>query len=147
MAETAMECCSQCPNHCPADDLKCGRGESYFARMQGIEQERQTEYSHGGAHEQEHGHGGAYEKGREHKHGGAHGHEHGRGAGMGKEHFPDKNSLYGLLRGCGHYLHHNCGRDMGAEEIQALFGVLGESEQAELKVLLGKLLAGWESRA
>lgn len=133
MTETTMEYCSQCPNHCPADDLKCGRGRNYFAQMQGLEPEEHPGHEHG----------------HEYKHEGAHGHgqRHGHGAGQGKERFPDKNSLYGLLRGCGHYLHHNCGGDMGEEEIQALFGVLSENEQAELKELLGKLLAGWESLA
>lgn len=50
------------------------------------------------------------------------------------------DSLLGLLRQCGHTLHHAGG---GREESE-LFQMLSEAERAELQSLLQKVMAGWQ---
>lgn len=35
--------CNQCPNACPSDALKCGRGKAYFRRLESGETEFQSE--------------------------------------------------------------------------------------------------------
>lgn len=58
---------------------------------------------------------------------------------MGK---PD--DLYGLMRACGHYLHHSSGNPQREEGRQQLFAALDEAEQETLKGLLKKLTESWE---
>jgi len=104
--------CPQCPRHCPADALSCGRGRAYF------DQEND-------APKQGHGHGE-----HDHKNRGSH-EEHG-------DHHskPGKNTVEGLLRICGHKLHHG-GVDGD------LCAALSEGEQKQLKELLTKLVESW----
>lgn len=53
------------------------------------------------------------------------------------------DDLYGLMRACGHYLHHSVGRHQEERE-ENLFAALGGAEQETLKGLLKKLLDSWE---
>ena len=110
--------CNQCPNQCPADALKCGRGRHYFEQLEnpeGIKSEERGQHGHGESH------------------GGGHGRGHGK-----------SDDLYGLMRGCGHYLHHSGGKHQKAGEENRLFAALDEGEQECLKGLLKKLLDSWE---
>lgn len=34
--------CNQCPNACPRDALKCGRGKAYFQRLESGEEQRES---------------------------------------------------------------------------------------------------------
>ena len=72
--------CNQCENHCPIDDLKCGKGRRAFGLEQG---------ENGNGQNHEHGHG--------------HGHEHGHGAHC---HHKKMEGVLGLLQSCGYALHH-----------------------------------------
>ena len=56
--------CNQCENHCPVDDLKCGKGRRAF----GLEGEHGEEHSHEHGHDHDH-----------HGHHGDHDHEHNHG--------------------------------------------------------------------
>ena len=49
----------------------------------------------------------------------------------------DENSLEGLMRRCGHVLHH------GGRSGDELFQALSDEEQTALKALLKKLLESW----
>ncbi len=90
-----QEFCNQCPNHCSADSLKCGRGRAYFG------DNSQT------SHEVHNHHG-----------------------------FDSAdNSVVGLLRQCGHYLHHNDGSS------DQLTSCLSKEELATLESLLQKIVA------
>jgi len=60
-----------------------------------------------------------------------HGHEHGRHAGG------DKTNLSGLLRFCGHKLHHG-------GDTKDLYSALSQEEQNILIALLTKLTEAWE---
>lgn len=91
--------CDQCENHCPEDNLQCGRGRRHFG----------LESSEGGE--------------------GRHGH---------RQELP--SGPIGLLRQCGHLLHH------GGAAGDNLLAALNEQEQAELERLLEKLLSDWKSR-
>lgn len=126
--------CNQCPNQCPADALKCGRGRHYFEQLEnpeGFKMDEKGEHGHGEGHGENHGH-------REsHGHGENHGHGHKEGHGR-------SDDLYGLMRGCGHYLHHNSGGHQEAGGENGLFAALDEGEQECLKGLLKKLLNSWE---
>ena len=118
--------CNQCPNQCPADALKCGRGRHYFEQLENPEGIKADERA---------GHG----YGEGHGHSENHGHGHKEGHGHGKS-----DDLYGLMRGCGHYLHHSGGKHQEAGEENQLFAALDEGEQECLKGLLKKLLDSWE---
>lgn len=93
--------CPQCPNHCPANALRCGRGRAWLKQRE----------------------------------------EDGSG---------ESEELYGLMRRCGHYLHHSAGQGHGREQKQGnhekdrLFDALNEEEKDCLKDLLKKLLDSWE---
>lgn len=116
MSAENKKTCNQCNNQCPVDALKCGRGKAFFG------EEGEMAKGHG-----REGHG------RE-----GHGREgHGGGASFASD------SLYGLMRGCGHYLHHNQGNNGGTDESE-LFRVLDEAEKKELKRLLAKVLDSWK---
>ena len=65
------------------------------------------------------------------------GHGHGHGHGYGK---PDLSGPLGLLRQCGHMLHHG---SIGEEEA---LSALPKEEQEELERLLGLLLADWQAK-
>lgn len=66
-----------------------------------------------------------------------HDHEHSHEHGHGK---PDLSGPLGMLRQCGHMLHH--GGAGGEDPLSAL----SEEEQKELERLLGLLLADWQSK-
>lgn len=53
-------------------------------------------------------------------------------------HGANPDTLYGVMRRCGHILHHG---DMDKEKV---FDGLTEDEQAQLKTLLTKLLDSWK---
>lgn len=111
--------CTQCHNQCPVDALKCGRGKAFFG------EEGKMAADRGGEGNGREGHGG---------------NGHGKdGHGRGPSFNPD--SLYGLMRGCGHYLHHSQGN--GCPDESVLFGALDEQERDELKRLLAKVLNSW----
>lgn len=56
-----------------------------------------------------------------------------------KMHGEGKNTLYGLMRRCGHKLHH------GEVKKEEAFNGLSAEEQEQLKTLLTKLLASWNT--
>ncbi len=74
--------CPQCPRHCPADALSCGRGRAFFGQESGMQ---------------------AYHEGHVHK---DFDHPHGE---RGHHAKPDLETLEGLLQACGHTLHHGRG--------------------------------------
>lgn len=103
--------CPLCHNHCPIDSPKCSRGKELAEQIQAgapVDLDAMMKQP---------------EHGKDHRHG------H-RGP-------KDYDSLEGLLRECGHVLHHGGGKD-------DLFAGLTAEEQAELKALLQKLIAGWK---
>lgn len=111
--------CNQCPNHCPADALQCGKGRHYFEQLENPD--------------------AAAADGEEHRgHGEGHGHREG--------HHGKSDDLYGLMRACGHYLHHSHsgGKHQDGSERNHLFAALDETEQETLKGLLKKLTDSWE---
>ena len=55
-------------------------------------------------------------------------------------HMPDPDSLLGLMRQCGHILHHSSSQ----KEEQELFKMLDESERSTLQALLQKVRRGWQ---
>lgn len=118
-----MTNCPLCPHHCPIDSPSCERGQSLVEKLKAGEnvdiESLRKERGHG-----EHGHGEHGERGRG---------EHGHG-----EHKRDRESLEGLLRECGHALHHRDGSDT------AMFGALSAEEQDALKSLLKKLVESWD---
>ena len=116
--------CTQCPNHCPADDLHCRRGQAYFANLQGegpAEPERHE-------HHEDHDH---------HKYHGHHeGHPHHEGHGHPHFEINENSSLETLLRACGHRLHHGMpGGPHGSQEklLQILNEQGGRADQRELQ--------------
>lgn len=52
-----------------------------------------------------------------------------------------EEQLLFLLRKCGHFLHHDAGRDANAAE---LLGVLTEEEKSSLEAILKKCLEHWK---
>ena len=146
--------CPGCPRHCDLSAPGCVRGEAYAAG--------ETEESHigpkdGPLHE-EHHHIGP-EHGLEHEHGphrvpGPHGHHgpHGPGPGPGPhgphgphgrgprpeppEPEPDRDSLLGLMRRCGHYLAHRAGAVSSRERMLRLLAERGKMPQSDLVLLL-----------
>lgn len=122
-----MEYCTQCENHCPENELRCGRGRRYF----GVEDSAETAGRHehdGEGRRHEHGEEGR-EHGRRHEHGEegrehGHRHEHGeeRGHGRGSvrerrrfstEEIENMEDPAELIRACGHELFHRRGREGG----------------------------------
>ena len=110
------EYCSQCPNHCPADDLHCGRGRAYFANLEGGAEAEQS------GHRPDHG---FHERGGRHEGHGPHegqGPREGHGPHQEHMHHPrpeinEQSSLETLLRACGHRLHHGMpGGPHGSQE-------------------------------
>ena len=71
--------CPQCPRHCPADALSCGRGRAFFGQESSMQEDHE-----------------------EHEH---RGFDHPRGE-RGHHGKPDLETLEGLLQACGHALHH-----------------------------------------
>lgn len=139
MTNTEMKNCNQCPNQCPADALRCGRGRAYFARLENGEEQENTQASHEegrhggkpGWHEEGkkwedegRGEGKRWEDGchwegrhgrKEERHG--HGNEnhhsreqHGSGKEDGEYGYGENAELYELMRMCGHYLYHSAGQ-------------------------------------
>lgn len=82
-----MTNCPQCPRHCPADALSCGRGRAFFGQE-----------STGQADHERHEH---KDFDRPHPHG-----ENGHHV------KPDLETLEGLLSVCGHALHHGRGESV-----------------------------------
>ncbi len=56
MRNDEMTNCPQCENHCPADDLRCGRGRRYFEEdgMEGPDEMRHECHRHHGPHDRFH---------------------------------------------------------------------------------------------
>lgn len=116
MRKQRNETCSLCPNHCSADNLKCGKGYAHF-----MNDSKTTEKSHAQRE---------YFKGF---------------GGRRKGHFtadPSKDSLPYLLFYSSHYLHEML-HERSIEEEKRLFTCLDETEQNQLKMLLQKLLTHW----
>lgn len=116
MRNQSTETCPLCANHCPADDLKCGRGHGYFER------ERETTGHRHGHREQL---PGVDERKRK------------RLAVR-----PSRDSLPYLLLSSSHYLHRMF-HEINMEDEKRLFACLDETEQTQLKMLLQKLLLHW----
>ena len=75
--ENGVRHCTQCPNQCPEDALRCGRGRKLFGTESGESKEdrgegRGEESGRPGTHE--HGNGQGHGHGHDHDH---HGHGHG----------------------------------------------------------------------
>lgn len=119
--ETEVKNCTQCKNHCPIDQVQCPRGEEFAAFLK---KGGNPEEFVGSSHHKGDGHG---EKG--HNHGGRTGHE-GRGGFKGGEKPED---LLGLMRACGHALHHGNAGD-------EFFDALSAEEKEQLKAILKKLV-------
>ena len=124
--------CPGCPRHCELSEPGCERGEQY---ARGIEPP-----------EPEHAHHCRPDKGLEwasgphrwpedgdHHHRGPHGPgPHGRGP----RPEPDRDSLLGLMRRCGHYLAHRAGAVSSRERMLRLLAERGEMPQADFVKLL-----------
>ena len=121
------EYCTQCPNHCPKNDLHCGRGRAYFANLEGGKMPKDF-----APHEH------FFEEGRRPRRG--HGpHDHHR-EGHGPHHphpeINENSSLETLLRACGHRLHHGMpGGPHGSQEqiLKVLAERGGQEDQRELQ--------------
>lgn len=126
MSET-KQTCPRCSNQCPQDDLKCPRGEAYFANQNsenGAESRSFDGHKKGDHHHGKPNHG--------HKHPGHH------FDGM------DQDSLSYLVCKTGHILGHMQGHgNLNDDEI---FGCLNTQEQQELKTLLEKVLTSLKAR-
>lgn len=75
--ENGVRHCTQCPNQCPEDALRCGRGRKLFGTESGESKEGRGEgrgegSGRPGTHE--HGNGQGHGHGHDHDH---HGHGHG----------------------------------------------------------------------
>jgi len=75
--ENGVRHCTQCPNQCPEDALRCGRGRKLFGTESGESKEGRGEgrgegSGRPGTHE--HGNGQGHGHGHDHDH---HGHDHG----------------------------------------------------------------------
>ncbi len=116
--------CTQCPNHCPADDLHCRRGQAYFANLQGEGPAEPERHEHHEDHDHQKYHG--HHEGHPHHEG--HGHPHFE--------INENSSLETLLRACGHRLHHGMpGGPHGSQEklLQILNDQGGRADQRELQ--------------
>lgn len=133
--------CNQCPNHCPADALQCGKGRHYFEQLENPDAAAADGGEHRGHGE---GHGNKEGHGHGEGHGNKEGHGHGEGHGHREGHHGKSDDLYGLMRACGHYLHHSGGKHQDGSEKNHLFSALDETEQETLKGLLKKLTDSWE---
>lgn len=102
-----METCPNCGRHCPENDLHCARGVAYFEK---------NESSSNDMNKDQHG---------RHDHHGHHQH-----------HNIDEMDTIGLLRSCGHQLHHGLS--------DASLEALSKEEQETLNQLLRKLLKSWQ---
>lgn len=101
--------CPLCHNHCPIDEPNCGRGRALAEQIKsGVPVDPDALTK-----QSEHGHDRDL-RGRK-----------------------DRDSLEGLLRECGHTLHH------GERHSEELFSALNDEEQAILKQLLQKLITSW----
>lgn len=112
-----MNKCPGCSQHCDRNNLQCGKGEAIFRGE--ITPDSQHSHAHPG------GKCCGHQGGKHQGHCGGKHHSHHR------PEFPE-GSLADLLAKCGHRLFH--GGD-------AIFDALSEAEAAQLKQLLGKLLA------
>lgn len=116
--------CTQCPNHCPANDLHCRRGQAYFANLQGEGPAEPERHEHHEDHDHQKYHG--HHEGHPHHEG--HGHPHFE--------INENSSLETLLRACGHRLHHGMpGGPHGSQEklLQILNDQGGRADQRELQ--------------
>ena len=102
--------CTQCPNHCPANDLHCGRGRAYFAHLTGTAPEQPDDHE---MHEFREGRGplegrrphegrGPREGRGPHEDRGPHGHH---APFPPRPEITEDAPLEVLLRACGHRLH------------------------------------------
>lgn len=118
--------CTQCPNHCPADDLHCRRGQAYFANLRGESSEFEGGYDHQSHDKEFHGHHEEHHRHHEEHHGNRHPHFE----------INENSSLETLLRACGHRLHHGMpGGPHGSQEklLQILNDQGGRADQRELQ--------------
>lgn len=102
--------CPNCDRHCPVENLRCGRGREYFGVSEPSDDNR-----------------------REHRHPiheGRSGYEHRHG----HEQRENEPKAIGLLRRCGHLLHHGMG------DPSALVDSLTDRELDTLERLLEKCL-------
>ena len=82
--ENGVRHCTQCPNQCPEDALRCGRGRKLFGTESGEGKEGRGE-----GRGEESGRSGTHEHGNGQGHGHGHDHDH-HGHGPGGDH--DKKS-------------------------------------------------------
>lgn len=113
MNNTDGNYCTQCPEHCPVTDLKCGKGRSCFGQQRGTMGEK-----------------------RDHKHDRRHEHNYDHRHGCGQTISWEQDDLYNILRTCGHYLYHRFGKDMGQGRILAILSERESITQKELQEIL-----------
>lgn len=122
--------CTQCPKQCPLNALKCGKGRACAeSQADGIAPDAATEVNTG--HTYRHGK-------REFSGAEKHMHEHGKRGGHrhGGDSFADRDNLEGLIRACGHMLHHGAGRPGGQERILHILSCRKDISQKELQEIL-----------
>ncbi len=137
--------CPGCGRHCAVDALSCGRGRAIMAGVGQLEHSERGEHEHPGHEEQEHR---RRERG-EHEHPGRGEHdrrgrrERGRREGAKPDctgnpgfSFEKDESLYGLMRRCGHFLYQKRG-GQGQRRILTILQERGSMQQRELQEYLG----------
>lgn len=82
--ENGVRHCTQCPNQCPEDALRCGRGRKLFGTESGESKEDRGE-GRGEGRGEESGRPGTHEHGNGQGHGHGHDHDH-HGHGHGGDH-------------------------------------------------------------
>lgn len=128
--ETTVTNCTQCPKHCPIDQMQCGRGQKMMAEMSGQDKEERVRQ------EGHHGRGRRRDDGA----GERHGHE-GHGRHQRREHGKDcgsydPDSLQGLMRQCGHIIYHGSQQGSGQENILSILAKRESMSQRELQEML-----------
>ena len=79
--------CPQCPRHCTADALSCGRGRAFFGQESSMQEDHEEHEHRGFDHPYSYGERGHHAK-------------------------PDLETLEGLLSACGHTFHHGKGESV-----------------------------------
>lgn len=113
---TIAERCPGCGRHCPADALSCGRGQAIMAGERGYKDHDHRRHEHRGS--------GGFEPDE---------HSFRRDHGVP---FEKDNSLYGLMRKCGHHLYHRKGGP-GQRRVLKILQERGSMPQRELQDYLG----------
>lgn len=109
--------CPMCPNHCPVDALKCGRGRAHFGSAETAAAPSEPQREEG-----RHDRSG---RGDHRRHGMSGGH-------LRESTAKDTDPTITLLRQCGYLLYHGEG--------EGLLSCLSDLERAQLQALLRKCL-------